>query len=393
MVRPTNKATRGTGGPCRARTCDVTLTAAMTVAVTVATIVVAVVWAAAMGGAAAQTSLVEGVRKYEAGDYAGAVAEWRPLAERGDADALFNLGQVYRLGRGVDVDLDRASGYYREAALRGHADAQGNLGTLYFFDRDANEARRQEAVSWWLKAAERGNHRSQYMLGVLHWNGDHVAVDPVRGYAWMTLAAGSDLAEARAALDQMTPYLSREQTAEATTLAATLVLAPEERRLTETSGVPGIVSDTAEPAVTPADVTVPKTANGTPAAPDAAADGAVFGTAGGGRALADATPDVAAPPDVAEQPTVAERPQTADGWWLQIASLSNRDTAAAYGERLGREHARLLRGLDQRIVPADLGGRGVFYRVQVGPLTDRAAARERCVRFEAAGLPCLPIAP
>ena len=369
----------------------------MTVAVAAATIVVAVVWAAAMGGAAAQTSLVaslvEGVRKYEAGDYAGAVAEWRPLAERGDADALFNLGQVYRLGRGVDVDLDRASGYYREAALRGHADAQGNLGTLYFFDRDADEARRQEAVSWWLKAAERGNHRSQYMLGVLHWNGDHVAVDPVRGYAWMTLAAGSDLAEARAALDQMTPYLSREQTAEATTLAATLVLAPEERRLTETSGVPGIVSDTAEPAVTPADVTVPKTANGTPAAPDVAADGAVFGTAGGGRALADATPDVAAPPDVAERPTVAERPQTADGWWLQIASLSNRDTAAAYGERLGREHARLLRGLDQRIVQADLGGRGVFYRVQVGPLTDRAAARERCVRFEAAGLPCLPIAP
>ena len=337
---------------------------------------------------------MEGVRKYEAGDYAGAVAEWRPLAERGDADALFNLGQVYRLGRGVDVDLDRASGYYREAALRGHADAQGNLGTLYFFDRDADEARRQEAVSWWLKAAERGNHRSQYMLGVLHWNGDHVAVDPVRGYAWMTLAAGSDLAEARAALDQMTPYLSREQTAEATTLAATLVLAPEERRLTETSGVPGIVSDAAEPAVTPADVTVPKTANGTPsAAPDVAADGAVFGTAGGGRALADATPDVAAPPDVAEQPAVAERPQTDDGWWLQIASLSNRDTAAAYGERLGREHARLLRGLDQRIVQADLGGRGVFYRVQVGPLTDRAAARERCVRFEAAGLPCLPIAP
>ena len=371
----------------------------LTVAMTVATIVAAFVWAAAMGGAAAQTSLVaslvEGVRKYEAGDYAGAVAEWQPLAERGDADALFNLGQVYRLGRGVDVDLDRASAYYREAALRGHADAQGNLGTLYFFDRDAGEARRQEAVSWWLKAAERGNHRSQYMLGVLHWNGDHVGADPVRGYAWMTLAAGSDLAEARAALDQMTPYLSREQAAEATTLAATLVLAAEERRLTaasETSGVPGIVpgivSD-AEPAVTPADVTVPKTANGTPAASDVVADGAVFGTAGGGRAPADATPEPAVPPDVAERPET----ETDDGWWLQIASLSNRDTAAAYGERLGRDHARLLRGLDQRIVQADLGGRGVFYRVQVGPLTDRAAARERCVRFEAAGLPCLPIAP
>ena len=26
---------------------------------------------------------------------------WRPLAAKGDADALFNLAQAYRLGRGV----------------------------------------------------------------------------------------------------------------------------------------------------------------------------------------------------------------------------------------------------------------------------------------------------
>ena len=35
-------------------------------------------------------------------DYGRAVAIWRPLAENGDADAQFNLGQAYRLGRGVN---------------------------------------------------------------------------------------------------------------------------------------------------------------------------------------------------------------------------------------------------------------------------------------------------
>ena len=43
-------------------------------------------------------SVKTGIEAWQRADYAGAVAIWRPLAEKGDADAQFNLGQAYRLG-------------------------------------------------------------------------------------------------------------------------------------------------------------------------------------------------------------------------------------------------------------------------------------------------------
>ena len=54
----------------------------------------------------------------------GAVAIWRPLAEAGDADAAFNLGQAYRLGKGVPTDLAAAQTWFERAARKGHVDAQ-----------------------------------------------------------------------------------------------------------------------------------------------------------------------------------------------------------------------------------------------------------------------------
>ena len=38
---------------------------------------------------------------------------WRPLADRGDADAQFNLGQAYLLGRGVPQNMTLAEQWYR----------------------------------------------------------------------------------------------------------------------------------------------------------------------------------------------------------------------------------------------------------------------------------------
>ncbi len=39
------------------------------------------------------------------GDYATALKEWRPLAEKGDAKAQRSLGQMYRRGQGVPQDF------------------------------------------------------------------------------------------------------------------------------------------------------------------------------------------------------------------------------------------------------------------------------------------------
>ncbi|MBV8907575.1 MAG: hypothetical protein JOZ20_01110, partial [Sphingomonas sp.] len=39
-------------------------------------------------------SVKAGIEAWQHADYAAAVAIWRPLAENGDADAAFNLGQA-----------------------------------------------------------------------------------------------------------------------------------------------------------------------------------------------------------------------------------------------------------------------------------------------------------
>src|SRR5438105_12236766 len=77
-------------------------------------------------------SVTAGIEAWQRADYAGAVAIWRPLAEKGDADAAFNLGQAYRLGRGVPVNLAAAQTWFERAAEKGHIDAEATLGLLLF---------------------------------------------------------------------------------------------------------------------------------------------------------------------------------------------------------------------------------------------------------------------
>ncbi len=73
----------------------------------------------------------KGLAAAESGDFATALREWKPLAEKGDATAQFNLGLMYRKGEGVPQDYKTAVKWYTLAAEQGHADAQYNLGWMY----------------------------------------------------------------------------------------------------------------------------------------------------------------------------------------------------------------------------------------------------------------------
>ena len=66
--------------------------------------------------------------------------ELRALAEQGDAEAQFNLGLVYREGRGATVDVGEADRWWRRAAEQGHVDAQYRLGLMYRIAAFAREA-------------------------------------------------------------------------------------------------------------------------------------------------------------------------------------------------------------------------------------------------------------
>jgi TPR repeat protein len=154
-------------------------------------------------------SVQAGIQAWQKADYPRAVAIWRPLAEKGDADAAFNLGQAYRLGRGVSMNLGAAQVWFERAARAGHMDAQTTLGLMLFQNGNQTGGLR------WLKiAAERSDPRAMLVYGTALFNGDGVPREPLLGYAYVSKAADQGLNAAKATredLDRILPASQRQQ--------------------------------------------------------------------------------------------------------------------------------------------------------------------------------------
>jgi hypothetical protein len=129
-----------------------------------------------------------GTRAYEAGDYVTALKEWKPLAEAGDVAAMRNLGQMYRLGQGVERDAVEAARWYRKAADIGFDRAQANLAAMYLSGEgvDRDPAR---AAYWFELAARQGHVIAMYNLGLMYELGMGLRRDPPRALGWLNLAA------------------------------------------------------------------------------------------------------------------------------------------------------------------------------------------------------------
>ena len=143
-----------------------------------------------------------GIEAWQQQDYSGAVAIWRPLAEKGIPEAQFNLGQAYRFGRGVPINLGAAQVWYERAARKGHELAQLTLGELLF--ENGNKA---TGLSWLKIAAGKGESRAMLLYGLALFNGDGVRRDPVLGYAYASRAAAQGFAPAKEALAQFDQLL------------------------------------------------------------------------------------------------------------------------------------------------------------------------------------------
>lgn len=170
--------------------------------------------AAFTAAAPALADVRTGVDAWSRGDFAGAVKEWKGPADAGDADAQFNLGQAYKLGRGVKRDLAMAEALFAKAAAQGHLNAADNLGLLLF-----QRGERARAMPYVQAAAGRGDPRAQYLLGLAYFNGDNVAKDWVRAYALVSLAQQAGLPQAAPALAQMDQHIPIEQRQESIALA------------------------------------------------------------------------------------------------------------------------------------------------------------------------------
>jgi cell division septation protein DedD len=372
-----------------------------------------------------------GVDAWARGDYDAAIKEWRQPAVEGDVDAQFNMGQAYKFGRGVPMDLNIASDWFRKAAEKGHLQAADNYGLILF-----QNGQRKEALPWLESSAARGEARAQYIMGTAYFNGDLVAKDWVRAYALMTRASSSGLPQASKNLAAMDRYLTPRQRQEGIVLAGNLQEQADRERQRQLAGatLPPVAGDNlptrssgstqplqqaalppsrpvSKPTITPSTAprsgtdfasagnsgigadfaqpkTAPKTINGANASarPVAGfpAQGARPTILGSANAAARPAPSVTRP---APAPASAPARVAASGgaWRLQLGAFGSQDKAATIWSSLENRNAA-LQGLQPYLVNTSK-----VTRLQVGDFSSRAEADRLCTQLKATGQACFPI--
>lgn len=285
---------------------------------------VATIAAAVMAAPISAQSVKAGIEAWQRADYASAVAIWRPLAERGDADAQFNLGQAYRLGRGVPINLGAAKTWFERAANGGHLDAETTLGLLQF-----QNGEQAQGLKWLKQAADQGEPRALLVYGTALYNGDGVTQDRVLGYAYVSRAAAQGLEPAKdtlAQLDQLMPVADRQKGVALARAKAKAAPPPSSR---------------------PVRLAQAKPSSSKPAAP----------------AIAKPSP-----------------PAASGSWRIQLGAFSQRNSAEALYQRLSGKAA--LAGRSPYYIAV-----GSMTRLQVGPFSSKAAAAAACSAVGAACFP------
>ena len=156
----------------------------------------------------------KGFDAYSEGDYATALAEWRPLAEEGNAGGQFGLGLLYSNGWGVDLNDDEALKWYGLAAGQGHGEAAYNLGVMNANGWGVPQSD-DEAFRWYSIAADSGFTAAQVSLGKMYAIGFGAPLDTIQAHMWYSIAAKLDDLNAQYERDELARMMSEEDIATA----------------------------------------------------------------------------------------------------------------------------------------------------------------------------------
>ena len=112
--------------------------------------------------------------------------EAKVKAEKGDADAQYQVGVMYRDGKTVNADLKQAFRHFKKSADQGHVMAQ-------------------------------------YELGVLHLHGKGAKRDAIAAFTWLNIAGANGSRMAAEALRKFPERLTNDQISKADALAIEMI--------------------------------------------------------------------------------------------------------------------------------------------------------------------------
>jgi TPR repeat protein len=385
----------------------------------------------------ARADLKTGVTAYKAGDYKAAHREFTKLAKDGNANAQFNLGILYLTGRGVERDLAKSVEWHLKAAAQDLPAASHGLGVLYYQGNGVKQDYAQ-ALKWFRRAAARGFADSEFNIGVMYFNRQGVKRDDIEVVKWVTLAAARKFAPAEYRMGQMYEkgvifaedpvaalhwYRLAEAHGDKNAPAARARVAkalnlpdrPTPRAATPAAAAKSVPKPAQNAAVPPQTPEIPpETPVATPTPPEdiqpAAADEGssdTFAVTPTGRKIRPETipqPASITEPPSRPKPTASEEPappvkseqHSPPGgreWWVQFASFRTVAEAERAWQTLLRRADAAIGDVPRIVARADLGNRGVYHRLQAGPLRDQKAAADLCRRVHESlpGQGCLPV--
>ena len=137
--------------------------------------------------------------------------DWKILAERGNAEAQYNLGW-YLLQSATSVQDEKdAFSWFENASKQGVAEAQFALATMLEQGRGVASPQIEQARYWYRQAADAGLASAQYNLGAIYARGEEVVQDDERAFQWFFLAAVQEYLPARRALRAITKRMEAEE--------------------------------------------------------------------------------------------------------------------------------------------------------------------------------------
>ncbi len=126
-------------------------------------------------------------RDFERGDYSLALKGWTVLANQGNAEGQYFLGNMYAEGLGAPRDYARAAFWFAESASQGYSHGQFALGYLYEHGWGVSKDC-SNALKWYGLAADQGLAMAHSNIGLMYEEGRGVWQDYAKAHMRYSLA-------------------------------------------------------------------------------------------------------------------------------------------------------------------------------------------------------------
>ena len=127
--------------------------------------------------------LESGIAAFETKNFAHAIKLLSPIADEGNADAMYRMAIMLQNGLGCVADENKAFRYMGDAATKGLPLAQHAYGFM-FFEGECTKKDIIQSIEWFTKAAEQGLAGSATTLAMIYEEGKMIPQDLEKAKFW-----------------------------------------------------------------------------------------------------------------------------------------------------------------------------------------------------------------